>query len=407
MSAPLISRSLFNPQPMEKWDIENATQAKNYCNKLLACGRVFFNIGLYGAGFAGVRAIAIGFTAALATPTIVIIGITAIALVCLGLCLSHLAKKHIQGMDVNAFAVQKLLEGFDKLTIYRTDEERLHALSTDKNYIHNLAYKALEESAVFTSIAEALYNPMSETQPRFRIKNGKWTHEQIQALLDKAYERGIILEFSQLFTPVPPFGKEPSPQIEAHKEYNKSDVAWMQYGFNTAWMFLEKRLQDKTTFDVNKVNAQLDALGYKWKSISGDKVAKPNFYMEDKNTVVIRGNCSEIPSPTDAIKHLAPLVERIKMPLAGLQFVECNETVDGKEKKLTLGKDWETYLSCVKEIALGRLKIEDNQAAQQQETIWQNSRDHELSMWTRLKFAWQDGNRIDALQQQAQPATVT
>lgn len=109
MSTPPVTRSLFSPQPMEKWDDANALQAKQFSDKLEFWGYCCKIIGTAGMIMAATKLVSIAFGAAVLIPTIPILAITGIALVCLGIYLHKVSAKHMEGLDIQAFAVRMIL----------------------------------------------------------------------------------------------------------------------------------------------------------------------------------------------------------------------------------------------------------------------------------------------------------
>lgn len=407
MSTPPVTRSLFSPQPMEKWDDANALQAKQFSDKLDFWGYCCKIIGTAGMIMAATKLGSIAFGAAVLIPTIPILAITGIALMCLGMYLHKVSAKHLEGLDIQAFAVQKLIEGFDQLPIYSSKDDLDAALKSNVKFMHNMALEAIEKAQAFKYLATVLYRPTKDIQPRFRISSKDLTMEQIQALLDKAYERGIILEFSQLIRyNLEGAQKALTCDSDVKNDYGENTLKNMHLGFDIALAYLEKRFQ-VPDLDVKKVNAQLDALGFKWESEEGTKVLKPNFYLEDNKTLVIRGNCSEIPNPIDAIKRLYRYVNYLKMPYTGIRFLKLK--IEGHDQELFLlareGRDWDTFSQHVSELTKGRLmRVNRIEIKEDYEQIWQSTSPHDVPLKDSAQDFNEDMKRVSELKKKAQPA---
>ena len=263
-------------------------------------------------------------------------------------------------------SVAQLEHSFSLIKSYKTDEELQGAILKEKDAFFKPAKEALEKANGLQKVATPLYNPLKDKQPRFLIHNEILKDENLNEicwLLDRAHERGIILEFSQLFFYGKASRKELMHDSNIEVDFGQDCANAMIRGFNIQLNFLVRRLQasqnDGKKFDVKLIQQQLQALGFKWENKKEIRALRPNIEVIDRNTVVIRGNFSEIPNPCVAVEMLAPLVQKIKMPFYGIKNLQFKETLHSGERRfdLSLTKDWYDFKQYLQEVSGNKMEF--------------------------------------------------
>lgn len=185
-------------------------------------------------------------------------------------------------------------------------------------------------------LATPVYDSL-EHQPKFDIHSEHLSLEQQQELLDLAYQKGIVLLFSS-------YSYQPNSEIRIEREtnigqiYGQACLEKMQKAHLCSIEFVKRRIENANTtgefIDMQKINNQLNALGFRW---GKNQVLHPTIlYYDTQNGekwVGIRGNCSEIGNPEQAIEILSPYVTGFTIDRIGLLFIS----------QFYLNQKWETF----------------------------------------------------------------
>jgi hypothetical protein len=322
----------------------------------------------------------ITFTAVfLHSPAGPIIVIASIAMV----ILLKLAKEHTKGLtekQITQFAVDQLKVGFRNLDVFTSQEEFDGILKTRTTKLHDIGFRATDDANALCYIALPIYLPSKDIQPRFKIHSTELSDDQIQGLLEVAFEKGIILEFTSFKrmyndTRTPNYLSKPD-----DLQYTRER---MEKAFKISVQFLEGCLK-KENVVIEKINAQLNALGFKWDTPEGDKVMKSPIYLEEDKTLVIRGNCNEIPDITEAVMQLSEWVDEIKVYQLGLGF----DFLISRDKWINFKDNFPESKCSVTFIGNELQEKQDNHS------IWQKEPHKEPGFWDRLQSFTEDFKRV-------------
>jgi hypothetical protein len=325
LDSTLLPRTWLQPQTMKVWDDDNVADAMRIKNRMNDFEKFFKIIAYVGSLIMLSKMATIGFAAFVLTPSTMLICITLIALYYIGVCFKTLADNHTQGLtDKLCYVASKnlLRKSFSLIRSFKSETELKAAIQERPSFLA-LAKAAFEKTNNLKKLVSPLYDPSKDLKPRFLIYTEAQREEgqkDIDDLLDCTYARGIVLELSQLYFNA--IKKDP-----AFEFITKETVCHglMQWGFNIQLKFLEHRFQAMENFDSDLIKRQLKALGFKWDNKNGIRALRPNFELIGKDTIVIRGNYSEIPNPCHAVRALAPHVKKIKIPYHGIKDLEFKE----------------------------------------------------------------------------------
>lgn len=318
-------RTYFYPNPPREWNADQILKADQLSQPLQRWGTVCKIFGVIGTVFASYRWIASKFKGTMISPSIILLDIASLALNILGIYLSRLAGQHRAGLTKEhrqAVVVDELKKGFNQLPICQSEKELQEKLETDPNLITGIPYQAVNKANQFGVVANPSYRPTKELQPHFDIQPGL-TMDQQQDLLDTAYQRGIILHFGDYQKLTEEFPTERFLDVKKYGKYLEP----IQQSFICSVNFLVRHLQPLNEAKIDLLNAQLRALSFKWSKWKTQEIKafNPIIYLEDKDTVVFRGNCSEIKNPIWAIELLAPHVKKIKIQRMGFLSLDHRE----------------------------------------------------------------------------------
>lgn len=280
------------PNPPKIWGAEDILKADQLEKSLKNWGWKFIYSGTIGA-------ISSLILRKVSVINSTLIQITSLALIALGIALNYLAKNHLEGLshknrtEVALDELKKNLEEWPEAGY--------------GNY--SQANKALTANEVYNGIAKlaaVYYDPEKELQPRLRIWDA--SENQKLELLKIAHSKGILLHFGDydrcVFEKFPEIIKFPGDLV-----YN-SLFDDFEESFKTSVLFLSEHLP---TDKIEIINQQLLALSFVFFSKDKEAVMKPLVYLEDSQTVLIRGNEHEIKDISWGIKKLAPLFKTIKV----------------------------------------------------------------------------------------------
>jgi hypothetical protein len=310
----------FFPQPPPVWNAESIRKANQFIRPLNELATIFKICGTFGATFASSKLIISRFKGTTPTSLIIFIEITSLALIALKMSFNYLKRQYFKGLTKEHLTVSALNEFkqvLNELPVCQSEVELQQKLENDGNFTSTLAVDALKAVNEIDHLAIARYRPTKELQPRFEIRSGLTLNQQ-QDLLNIAYQKGIFLYFSDYEGCI----YREFPKAGAEYKMDHIYLEKIQQGFTCSLNFLLNRLESLDDKKIELINGQLRALSFKWTHRSSDevKIFNPNIYLEDKDTVVIRGNCSEIGDPTCAIEALAPHFKKIKIERVGFLF---------------------------------------------------------------------------------------
>ena len=316
----------FFPQPPQKWEIEDVRQA-NELNKPfydLANGCVVFGVlaGIVTTCGTIIRKI----RGEVITSKFIYLGISCVALVTLGMAFYLFGRRHYQGLTEKRkteLALQEFKQGLSDLPVCQSQDELNDKLANDATFTSQVAHNVIKSAdEISLSFAQVYYRPTKDLQPRFEIHQGLVMNQQ-QDLLNLAYEKGIILHFKSYEQRI--FSFEGPQPVFPNKEYSAEILQKMELSFECSVMFLVNHLQPLDLQRIDFINEQLRALSFKWvdRVSEKEKVFYPRVYLEDHETVVIRGNFSDSNNQNTviwAIESLVSHVNKIKVEGRGLLF---------------------------------------------------------------------------------------
>lgn len=378
-----LQRTWWQPQTMEMWDVDNAVQALQLHSRLDGWTKILKTISVVGSLIMLARMAKIGFTAFVLAPTSVLLCISIIGLYCLGRYLQNLAQQHIQGLtdtDRHVMSVAQLKDSFDLIPSFRTDEELQNAIRAQKDALFKPAREAIAKANGLQKLVSPLYDPLKNKQPRFLLHTEDLNDDEIEFLLNLAHDRGIILELSQLFF----YGKASRKDELTHEsniveDFGQDCANAMVRGFNIQVKFLMLRFQayhlKGKRFDVKLIQQQLKALGFKWENKRETRALRPNIEVVNEDTIVVRGNFSEIPNPIAAVADFAPYVKKIKMPHHGILNLEFWEKQKNGGRWLVLSqtRDWDDFKMHLQEVSGNKMYfIEHGEEDRQHRKTWQD-----------------------------------
>ena len=390
------------PKPVapEEWDAAHIQETNKFTGSMRTSATILNTIGAIGAIVAGCIMAVSKFRGSMISSTLIFIEITSLALLALGYCLNRVVNRHYQGLSEDKrveIGLEKLKEAFNALTVCQDDQDLQDRLENDAEFTISTGRDDVEEiNKEICSLAHASYLPTKQVRARFDVSKGL-TDDQKRDLLEIAHQKGIVLRFNDFQICVsdhlPMKAVKYLPYGSFVLESNKKSAQMMLDAFTCSLEFLVKYLPlDPSKIEL--INDQLMAFGIRIHGRSEDKVKtlNPTLYMEDEETVVIRGNCSEIGDPTGAIEMLAPLVKKIKIERVGLCFV------DGL--RLFHPNKWNDFQNQLNQRFPGKfLFIEEYP---DMPDIWQADTGYELRDWSIsgiLEYVMEDGKRIQKIKE--------
>ncbi len=314
--------SYFFPVPPNEWTAETILQTEEFVRPLQNSAQCLKVIGGLGALFTTCKVVVCLFSAVVLSSTVVLVGLTSMALIALGMGISRLVASHYKGLTSEhrlEIALEELKAAFDQLPVFESEVELQQRLADDLEFDCQTAERILEKANKLHYLAVADYRPTKQIQPRLHIFNALSLDQQ-KDLLEVAYQKGIILEFASYHyrLGVEPLPDVPGRKLDAQGCYRRT-VDRVQQGAKLAVDFLENCLiQDSDSIDIKQINTQLYALGYTFVKNETKHVLNPVVYMESEDTLVIRGNFSEIDDLPAIIDRLAPHVKNVKIERRGL-----------------------------------------------------------------------------------------
>ena len=230
-----------------------------------------------------------------------------------------LGNRHLEGLTEKKLLFlswDKLKAGFENVGICHSKEEIRQYVQTKK-----VMPGILDDSVnKLKLLATPAYYPMIDLQPRFKIWAAEFEMNQRLELLEIAHRRGIILEFNDYFSFIKPDKIDSLNLLPSLKD--RKSLMNAHGAFECSFRFLKDCFEkDVENINLNLINAQLRALGFKLGFKNG-KILRPTVYLEENKVVVISGNGSEIPNPEKAIELLAPHVNKFKINVKGLLYIE-------------------------------------------------------------------------------------
>jgi hypothetical protein len=321
------------PHPPQNWNADSIRQA-NQLSAPLKEWSIFLKIfGTCGALFAGCTIMTYKFKGRAVPSPLFFIEITSLAFIALGIYLRRLASRHCEGLTEKhrvEVALEELKKALKQLPVCQSEKELQDKLESDPDFNSHLARKAVEGVNQIDDLVWAIYHPTKEVRPRFEIQS-KLTMDQKQDLLDIAYDKEIILYFDDYKEYI--VGEFPkSHELKFIDERCSKKII---QSLICSSHFLAKHLSTLDDKKIEYVNEQLRALCLKWRKVSDKtKVLNPNIYMEDKDTVVIRGNCLDFGKNQILwmIGRLAPHVKKIKMERNGFIFSDHFSLMRGPQQ---------------------------------------------------------------------------
>ena len=314
----------FFPKPPQVWNGDLIREA-NRLSEPLNFGSFFLKtLGAAGFLFSTYKWTVSSLNARVLKSNIYVIWITSLALFALGLFIKRIANRHCVGLTKeirNQVAAEELKKVFDQLPICKTEDELKEKLEKDPNFGAHIASNAVEEINKICFFVHPLYRPLKELIPRFDI-SPRITTELKDFLLDEAFKKKIILYFQDhtqyIYTDFPE-----DYYVDFTKEYGTGCKEKLQVALDCSIRFLHRHLPLDDHM-VAPINEQLRALCVKWDHSRSEEIRmyKPNIYLEDKDTLVIRGNSCEIAEPIKIFEQLAPSFKNVKVQRGGLFFMD-------------------------------------------------------------------------------------
>jgi hypothetical protein len=309
------------PHPPQDWNADSIRQANQLSAPLKEWSSFFKIFGTLGAFFAGCTILTYKFKGRAISSPLFFIEITSLAFIALGIYLRRLASKHCEGLTEEyrvEVAVEELKKALKQLPVCQSEKELQDRLESDPEFNSHLAKEAVEGVNQIDDLVWAIYHPTKEVRPRFEIKS-KLTMDQKGDLLDIAYDKEIILYFDDYKEYiVGEFPKDHELKF-VDKECSEKIIKSLIFSGD----FLARHLPILDDKKIEYVNEQLRALCVKFRKVSEKiKVLNPNIYMEDKDTVVIRGNCLDLGKDQILwmIARLYPHVKKVKIERNGFIF---------------------------------------------------------------------------------------
>ncbi|WP_068469717.1 hypothetical protein [Candidatus Protochlamydia phocaeensis] len=298
-------------------DFEVARRARSHSQSLQYWGNFCQLIGGMGAVIGGCGIGKRVFAARAVPPSYIWFGITSLALGCLGMFLKRLSSRAVTGLtdaQVRRLSIEKIKQFLTTLPISAQEWEE----ARERNRSFSPA-QILRMTEQFESMDPRLcikYAVEPGNQPRFRLSSAFISLEQKLELLDLAYRRGIILEFSNhgfgLSSEAPTIQADCRSQLSSSEKEKRRQT--MERAFLCSLHFLERRLRDPSR-EFERINAQLDALCFEAGLGFGKKVLKPVMTLENNQTLVIQDNCYKGVNVPLALEKLTSSLQEIKVEI--------------------------------------------------------------------------------------------
>lgn len=359
LRGPIIATDLES-KVGQTWNFDTALKATRHRNIMKVPSNGFAILAEFGATIYAYNLAKIGFTAVLASSSLTTLGITVIAAGVFAYLLGKYSSRAMVGLThekIVDLSVKQLNSILENLTVFRAGEypEDVTTIRQHTNYVIGLITRVNQLHCLVSSLSQLTL------QPRVGIYGTDLSMEQRLALLKTAYAKGIVLEFYEFFHGNFMDKTLPSYSTEVERDYGSTTAEKMKLAFECSVNFLENCLQNRDeNFDVEGVNDQLNALGFKWPTPQGYKILKPAIYLESESSLVIKGNCNELPNPINqSLEKLAPYVHEIKIHRAGIT-----------SSFLHSDKSWNSFQDNLQELFPGNsiVFIED---AEENDSIWQ------------------------------------
>lgn len=325
------SFSFFYPKIPSTWTFEKVKEIQTRLRPLRFFAEILNIIGKIGLVVTAYRACKVLMGFIKLPPNLFLWGITYLSLCIIRKYIHKLADRHLVGLNdeiLAGMAAQKLKKVFESQPVFATQNDLDERLNNDpnfnlKNIEKNLRY--VESLVPFNSDSNfkiiPLYRPTKEIHPHFCIRSNRLSNKDKLDLLKICFPKGITLQFvDNVYNLVPSLALQieksgfPIESSGLSEDLKKSLLKSHQISV----LFLKECIQnnEKNTLAINR---QLESLSFRLTHFNlPTRAFKPTIYLENDDTIVLRGNCSEIGDPCDTLDELATLNKKIKIQTTGL-----------------------------------------------------------------------------------------
>lgn len=296
----------FFPKFPDVWTLEDIERVKPKYGALKGFSVLLTIISTIGLLITGYKIARLKWNKTLIPPAIIYAAITSLAVYILGIIFDKLGDRQFKGLTDKRradIAFEELKKEIEKLPVCVDQNDLDQKLKTEEFGLQIL--EGMNKVNAIYQMVQTLYIPTQDIQPHFVIFSEDLSIEQQLDLLDAAYKKGILLDFTS------PVAKIAALEVDYLKLLSEE----LKNPFELSMKYIERRLQNKDD-RYDRMNAQLKSLALKCISPSDRKILSPNFQFESDGTLAIRSRFSEIVDPR-VILELAPHVKQLKIEKSG------------------------------------------------------------------------------------------